>query len=210
MDQVSTGSAKEYYKNPDSRGNVTLFDVKGYTNVQPGTIMNFALDEKDQTRVHWFNTTAMNGNPGDMRTFEVFIPVYWDDLKAGVMHTISGYTDIGGSIFRDFPVRESPDHSFIPEQSVKWIDDRNPWVPTPTPITVTQVVTQMVTVTIPVTPSNEQVLAQQLEAVNITETQKETDYWNGVKVAAVIVVILVILIGGILYLRSVNRRARDV
>ena len=205
MDETYTRTAKEYYDNSNLRGDVTVFDVRGYTNVLPGTNLYFALDERNQNKIKWFNTTAEGEFPGDMRMFKVLIPVYWDEMKEG-MHTISGYTDVGGSIYRDFPVRTSPDHSFIPNQSVKWIDNRSPWVPTPTPITVTQVVTRVVTqiVTIPVTPSNEQVYAQQKAA----QDKVNSENWGKVATFGGMGLVVVGCIGAGWYGLSVYRRAK--
>lgn len=180
MEQVSVGSAKEYYKSDDMRGNVSLFDVRGYTNVNPGTNLYFALDENRQAgHIRWFNTTAMATNvPGDMRPFQVYIPVYWDGITPGA-HTISGYTDDGGSIYKDFFVRISEGtDSPVAQPTVKWADDRNPWIPTPTPITVIQtqqvIVTQ--TILVPVTPTDEQVRLQQ--EIVTGEVHQYYIYWG--------------------------------
>ena len=172
MEEVSTSLARTYYNNSNLRGDVTVFDIKGYINVLPGTNLYFALDEKNQVeKVHWFNATAQGQYLGDERIFEAFVPVYWDEMSLG-MHTISGYTDVGGSIFRDFPVRDSPDHSFIPNQSVKWIDNQSPWVPTPTPEIIREsyaVPGPERTIIVTQTPSPEEIH---------TEAQKITDEQN--------------------------------
>jgi hypothetical protein len=177
MEQVSTSLARTYYNNSNLRGDVTVFDIKGYTNVLPGTNLYFALDENKQTKVKWFNATAQGQYLGDERIFEAFVPVYWDEMSLG-MHTISGYTDVGGSIFRDFPVRDSPDHSFIPNQTVKWIGDQNPWVPTPTPEIIKEpyaVPGPERTIIIQQTPSPEEI---RTEAQKITDAQNATTARN--------------------------------
>jgi hypothetical protein len=200
MDFVSTGSAKEYYRDSSLRGNVTLYDIRGYTNALPGTTLRFALDEKQQERVHWYNTTVMGEYLGDMRYFKIYVPIYWDDMKEG-MHTISGYSETGGSIYRDFPIRIAPEHSFIPNQSVKWVDDRNPWVPTPPPEIITvieKVPGPTVTVYVTVTPSETVVRAQQEKIID-----EKIAFW----VPRIITTVIGLIV--LLYLASVHLRRKE-
>lgn len=165
MDQVSVGSAKEYYHDINLRGNVSLMDVRGYTNVLPGSLISVTLDEATtnprEVLKATYNTAAQGTFLGDSRYFRVYVPLYWDSLSVG-MHTITARTPLGGVVYADFPVTIMPADSFQPNISVKWVGDENPWKPnltTPTPII--KVVTVVQTVTIPVTPSNDQVKAQQ-------------------------------------------------
>jgi hypothetical protein len=79
----------------------------------------------------------------------------------------------------DFYIYGSPDGHFTPNKTIRYVAGRygpEEMVPTPTPITVEKIVTQVVTVTItvPVTPSNEQVYAQQ----TVVAKERET-YWIG-------------------------------
>jgi hypothetical protein len=214
MEFVSVYKAKDYYKNTNLRGDVTLYDVKGYTNVQTGTNLYFALDETKQTgKIKWYNATAQGEYLGDMRTFEAFIPVYWDEMKEG-MHTVSGYTDVGGSIFRDFPIRVSQNtDSPVPVPTVMWVDNRNPWVPTPTPEIIKQVVTQVVvqTITIPVTPSNEQVYEQQLAAVKANSKQQYDDALRLIPwiISGIVGLILVIYVVSVVA-RAYERRKENL
>ena len=205
MDEVEVRAAKEYYLNPSKRGNVSVFRIVGYTNVLPGTMLKFALDEDDQTMVQWFTGASTGTYEGSMRYFKVDVPVYWDETSAG-MHTISGYTDVGGSIFSDFNINIAPEHSYIPSDTVKWVGNRNPWIPTPTPEVVIQekkvVVTK--TVTIPVTPSNEQVLEQQRIAQN--EINEKNLRLAGTVIG--ILICLAVAVLGMRYLFGVYKRAK--
>jgi len=206
MEQVATQSAKGYFSNSNLRGNVTVFEVKGYTNVMTGTNMRFALDEDKQTRnVSWLNTTAKGKVIGDMRTFKVYIPVYWDEMQEG-MHTISGYTAVGGSIYRDFPVRIMPADSFIPDPIIKWVDNQNPWAPNLTPNDVviqTKIVEKIIQVE--VTPSPEAVYAAQKKVV------EERDKANTAAMIGNAFIVITLLIVAVLlrWLYRMYRKAKE-
>jgi hypothetical protein len=132
--------------------------------------------------------------------------VYWDDMKEG-MHRISGYTDAGGSIYRDFPVRISPEHSFIPNATVKWLGDENPWKANMTiadPIIITETVEVVRTVTIPVTPSNEQLQ----EAERVVKAEQDKRFWASVGNATMVVIGVGVLILVGRYGLSIYRRLK--
>jgi len=178
MDQVSVGSAKEYWKDSTLRGNVSLMDVRGYTNVLPGTNITVTLDEtrnnpRDIAKHYTFRTTAKGSYLGDMRYYQVYVPLYWDSLAPG-MHNLTARTEKGGEVVVNFPVTEMPADSFIPDQTIRFIGDRNPWVPTPTPEIIvkkeTVVVTQ--TVQIPQTPSPEQISDEAKKLLQEQEKQR--------------------------------------
>lgn len=171
LDFVEVRDAKAYYNDVSLRGNVSIYRVVGYTNVLPMTGVKFALDEDEvgTQNAQWFSGEAKGSDPGAMRQFLVNVPIYKDNMKEG-MHTLSGYTSVGGSVYYDFPVNIAPDHSYIPDQDVKYIGDENPWKANLTTVTITIPVpgpTQKIYVN--VTPSDEQVRAQQqavLEKIN--------------------------------------------
>jgi len=206
MEQMSTYAAKGYYRDSNLRGNVTVFEVKGYTNVQAGTNLYFALDKDQQPRkVKWFNTTAQGKVVGDMRTFRVYIPVYWDNMQEG-MHTISGYTNVGGSIYRDFPVRIMPADSFIPDETIKWIGNQNPWAPNLTPNDVviqTKIVEKIIQVE--VTPSPEAVYAAQKKVA------EERDAANTAAMIGNTLIVITLLIVAVLlrWLYRMYRKAKE-
>ena len=152
--------------------NSTAIEVRGYTNVKVGTILTFILDESKQTSrtLKQYTTTAVVGgtnNPGDMRWFDAAIPLDIYNLKPGV-HTVTVYTPLStGSTSVSFNIYESPASSYVPNATIRYIGG-NEFVPTPTPVvqTVTQIVTVPVPVEVKVTPSDDQVKAQQTIIVN--------------------------------------------
>ena len=152
--------------------NISYIEVKGYTNVAIGSVLKFIIDEPQQTKrtINWHTTTAVVGgskNPGDMRWFDVLIPVAKYNLALGE-HTVTAYTNLSknGAIYT-FTLYANPAGSYVPPKTIRYISGRNgpeEFVPTPTPIVQTVTVpvpgpTKIVTVE--VTPSNEQVKAQQ-------------------------------------------------
>lgn len=144
--------------------------VRGYTNAKIGDTITLVIDKdkhskKDIKEYTFYGVAKGNSRePGDMRWFELVVPLLFDSYGAGE-HVISVSTDGGGYANVDFFIYESPEHSFIPNNTIKYVNG-SAWIPDPTPKIVEVVVTQTViqTVTIPVTPSNEQVYAQQKKA----------------------------------------------
>lgn len=157
--------------NTEYNTNISYIHVKGYTNVAIGSTLKFIVDEEQQTprTLYSHTTTAVAGgskNPGDMRWFDVVIPIDKYNLVPGP-HTISAYTHLStsGSVYT-FIIYDAPKNSYVPPKTIRYISGRNgpeEFVPTPTPVVeiVTQTVTVPVTIMVPVTPSNEQVKAQQ-------------------------------------------------
>lgn len=154
MDQIFIGNAKEYYKDYDRRGNMSLMDVRGYTNVFPGTNVSVVLDEESNNpreiaKQYTYRTVSQGNYLGDMRYYRVYVPLYWDDLKPG-MHTLTARTELGSMMIASFPVWEESPNSYVPSQTIKFMGDRNPWVPTPTPEIVIQKEQVVVTREVPV------------------------------------------------------------
>jgi hypothetical protein len=189
--------------------NISYIQVKGYTNVAIGSILKFVVDEKQQTprTLKSHTTTAVAGgtnNPGDMRWFDVVIPIAKYNLALGE-HTVSAYTNLStsGSTYT-FVIYETPKNSYIPPKTIRYVSGRygpEEFVPTPTPVieTVTQIVTVPVTVMVPVTPSNEQVKAQQKIVAD-----ENIKAW-GMKMGGA-----VIIIGIIWYLISLYLRRKEL
>lgn len=170
MDQVSVGSAKEFWHDSSLRGNVSLMDVRGYTNVLPGVPVSVTLDEnrndpREIAKKYTYTSNATGTYLGDWRMYRVYVPLYWDNLAPG-MHTLTARTSLGGMVAHDFPVTEMPADSYIPPQTVRYVEDRNPWVPTPTPeivkVVEQQVVTQQIPVPMPPSPEEVSVAAAKL------------------------------------------------
>lgn len=196
MDRVSVGSAKEYWKDSSLRGNVSLMDVRGYTNVLPGTNLSITLDEtrnnpREIAKKFTYSGKAQGTYLGDMRYYQIYVPLYWDSLEPG-MHTLTARTELGGSAAADFPVNEMPADSYIPPETIRYVGDRNPWVPTPTPVVQVQKEVVVVTQTVPVQiqPSDSQITeaAQKL----VDEQNRRTE---GMIIIAVIGMIGLAFIG---------------
>jgi hypothetical protein len=179
----------------------TVLDVRGYTNVANGTPITVTLDENNFVD-YKASTTAVRTSPGNLSYYRAYVPLDYENLAANAMnHTLIARTDVGGSIQKDFKISVMPADSFRPNATLKYIEDRNPFVPTPTPEVITVIKTQVViqTITVPVTPTNETVYAQQRKA------QEDVTY-NWLSLAAIALVALVVLIGGGLYAMRVWRR----
>jgi len=174
--------------------NLSYVEVKGYTNVAIGSTLKFIVDEKQQTprTLYSHTTTAVSGgtkDPGDMRWFDVMISVDEYNLAPGD-HTITAYTNLSddGSTYT-FTIYMAPASSYIPPKTIRYISGEygpEEFVPTPTPVVQTVTVpvpgpTQIVTVV--VTPSNEQVKAQQEIIMN-----DNLKTW-GTRIAVIIVII---------------------
>lgn len=151
--------------------NQTYLYMQGYTNTQNGTILTFILDKDKQTprslKYSMFTTTAEGLGEGDMRWFSILIPLIWENTYVGE-HSVTANTSIGGEMKYDYYIWQTPSGTYVPQKTVKYVGGNEyiaPVVqtvtiilPTPTPEIVEKVIT------VPVTPSNEQVHAQQSKA----------------------------------------------
>jgi len=151
--------------------NQTYLDIRGYTNVAPGTKLSFIIDEDKQTPLT-INKSTIWGEVwgdygGDMRYFVCVVPV--DKYGAGIgEHFITASTALGGSSIVPYYVYDAPIGTYVRDKPIRYIAGRigdTEFVPTPTPITIEKIVTQKVVVTqtilVPVTPSKEFVKSQQ-------------------------------------------------
>ncbi|MCK9593702.1 MAG: hypothetical protein M0Q91_17010 [Methanoregula sp.] len=178
--------------------------IKGYTNTKIGTELTFIVDKdrKGTDSYSTFTTTAQGStNPGDMRYFEITVPLLWDNYGAG-HHTVTATTAIGGSMSVDFDVHESPDHSFIPNNTIKYVNGSE-WKE---PVIIEKTVT--VTIVLP-TPTAEKIY------VNVTpsiETQQQVQYDANVKfaqTAALVIGGVVVVLGLSVYVLWTWKRRRD-
>lgn len=200
---INEAGTTEYYTN------VTYIEVKGYTNVAIGSILKFIVDEPRQTSrtIQSYTSTAVVGgsnNPGDMRWFDAVIPIDKYNLPVGP-HTVTAYTNLSnaGTVYT-FNIYIMPPNSFVQPTQIRYIAGEHgsqEFIPTPTPViqTVTQIVTVPVTIMIPVTPSDEQVKAQQ--KIIADENLKD---W-GIRI-----VVSIIIVGIMWYLISLYLRRKEL
>ena len=192
---------------PQSQG-VTIgaqnyIDVRGYTNAAPDTLI-YAVPDADFNNANpWKNaiiTSAQGDLGGDMREWKIIIPVNLEDMAIGTRHFVYAKTELSNTTITsgDFYIYGNPSGNVIPNKTIKYISGRygpEEMVPTPTPVIVTHEVTKVVTqvVTVPVTPSNEQVLAQQ----KIAQQQIADQNWNrnlhifGISFAVIMILLIV-------------------
>lgn len=189
------------------RDGLDYLDVRGYTNVANGTEITVTLDSKYMKGFKGTGT-AVRTSPGNLSYYRVYVPFNWDELAADARnHTLIAKTAIGGSVEKDFKVSLLPPDSFKPNASIKYIEDRNPFVPTPTPVVVEKVVTRTVEriVTVEVTPPDEQVYAQQKKAVD--DKWWETIVVVGQLFGLLVVVAILLSLGW--YIRSLYHRKKE-
>lgn len=159
---ITLNQADEVYHNGSP-----VLDIRGYTNVANGTKITVTLDEK-KTVEYKDVTLAVRTSPGNLSYYRAYVPLDYDNLAADATnHTLIARTEVGGEVQKDFKISILPPDSFKPNATLKYIEDRNPFIPTPTPEIIkvpgpTQIVTQIVRVE--VTPSNETVEAAQKKA----------------------------------------------
>jgi hypothetical protein len=184
----------------------SALNVRGYSNVANGTKITVSLDEKnayykDIPKIQ-MQTVAVRTAPGNLSYYSVNVPFNYDDLAADARnHTLTARTELGGIVQKDFKISLMPADSYRPNATLKYIEGRNPFVPTPTPEVVTKIETQIVTqiVTVQVTPSNETVYAQQKKAQDDVAA-------NWVSLAVTILLAIAVLIGLGYYAMRVWRR----
>ena len=184
MDEVWLESkAKDF---PTDSGDITFMDVRGYTNLRNETNISVVLD-KDYITNHqigrWTTYAETHKSAVGNRTmFEAWVPVFWDTMPTG-LHMITANGAYGSYVNAQFPIEILPADSFRPNATIKYAGDENPWKPNltvPTPVIIVKTVPGPV-VTVTVTPSNEQVKAQQ-DAI----ASEHEGYWARVIVMGVV------------------------
>jgi len=191
-------------------GQQSYMDVRGYTNAAPDTLINVVVDADFNGADPWKDAIATKAEGdlgGDMRAFKVLVPLKLYDMAPG-RHFVSARSALAEGVIStaDFYIYDNPTGNVIPNKTIRYVSGRygpEELVPTPTPIVVTQVVTRVVTqvVTVPVTPSNEQVYAQQKKA-------SEATYWEAAKFWSMVVVGGFLIGGGSWYGVSIIRRLK--
>lgn len=210
MQEMYIGDAKSILKDSTLRGNVSVMEVKGYTNVRGGIGISVTLDEETtdprEIKRMTYNTTAIGGDLSEWRQYRVYVPLYWDSLEPG-MHTLVARTDIGGFVNADFPVIEAPPDSYQPPEIVRWVGDENPWKANLTYVTVIETKEVIKEVIKEVGPTDEQVYAQQQKVLK----EMEEERWEGYKNMAIAgICLLACVVGGIFLIRYLIRVWRRV
>ena len=179
----------------------TLLDIRGYTNVARDTKVWATFDEDDLTQKGMITVpgTAEGERIGYLRYYKILMPLTLTEIRPGA-HYITVRTSKGGWQTVQYFKYNSPEHSYIPNKTVMYMGG-NEWKPDPTPIiqtvTVRETVKVIEKVTVPVTPTDEQVRKAQGAALT------DIIIWG---------IIAIVLLGGTLfvgvYLFTVIRRAR--
>lgn len=187
---------------------MTLLDVRGYTNTANETKLTFILDPDThnarELKSVTYYTTAIRSSPGNRSMYQIYIPINKNQMPNG-MHTIKAMTALGGSMLYDFPVSELPADSFVPNATIKYIGDRNPWV-APVTVVVTQDVIREVIkeVIVEVTPDPQVLYEQELKAKKAVAD----DFYGKVVVGVTLTVIVISVTAGIFYTGTIVYRAR--
>jgi len=180
----------------------TVLDVRGYTNAKAGTKISAIIDPDKQTartvNASTYTTITEGSDLGGLRYYRVYLPIIKKEMPNGI-HTLKVTSQIGGVAYADFMISELPADSYVPNATLKYIGDRNPWIPTPTPITITNVVEKTVVV-------KETIVVK----VNVTPSQESvnaavSDYWTGILKMVLIALGTIVFVG---YLASIIYRGR--
>ena len=164
--------------------NVSALQVIGYTNLAIGDKITFVLDEDKQTArtLKKFSYSAVasgTNNPGDMRWFDVIIPLDKYNLALGD-HTITAHTNLStGTTSVTFNIYSAPEGTYIPQKTIRYVSGQygeQEFVPTPTPETIIKTVTVAVPgptqiIIQKVTPEPEVVRAQQEQVIGNLVTE---------------------------------------
>ena len=187
-------------------GNKTvLMRVKGYTNEIAGKTISFQIDKDAMTkryqRFSSFSTVSEEtGNPGALRYFDAKLLLQQGDIDAG-HHSIEATTALGGKCNVDFDVYYAPQEVANRIRTVMYVGG-NEFKPTPTPQIIQKVVTveqiRYEFIEKPVTPTDEQV-----------KTQHEAAIISTIMTSIMIIGGFAVILGCIMYARSVIIRARE-
>ena len=140
----------------------TVFTIAGYTNANPDTTVKIQVDA-NQTAI---GSAALpfqmayvinNGGEGAYRSWNKTFQVNMNSLGKGY-HYITATNSEGATATIPFFIKSEDAQNSVPNVTLNYISN-NPFIPTPTPEIITktdiQIVTTIVTVTVPVTPSQE-------------------------------------------------------
>lgn len=190
-----------------------VFEVTGYTNLAINTEVYAAIDEDNRTMgiINTPRTYAKVfgdiGKPGTMREFTIYPPFDYENKTVG-HHSVWVHGPFKIFAKVDVPIGLIPAGQEVQQEYIKYANGTI-WHPTPTP----QIIIQKEPVPGPtriviqtVTPSDEQVYAQQMAA----QDKINTENWYK---ATIVVFGVVFVVGGTFttkYLLGVYRRAKKL
>jgi hypothetical protein len=188
--------------------------VSGFTNLARGENVTAIFDENrsvtslDRRKATGYGT-AVGEVQGAYRLWQATINVDLQKQAAG-NHFISVYTPDGSKTVVPFYLSAAFEPFETPTPSVRYIDN-SPFIPTPTPVIIERniPVTVIQTVTVPVTPAYETVLAAQTEAAVAQRKAFEGTILSWVFGSVFLVLGGFITYKGGRYLKDVARRARE-
>lgn len=182
---------------------VTMFDVRGYSNLNPNATISIVLDKdrrtpKDLAR-HTFTGETTRQFDGNMSYYQIYVPIVWDDMVAGEEHTLTVSDPLGGGTEKTFPISQMPADSFRPNATVKYALNSSPWVPTPTP----EIIKEKVVVTVVQTQVVVEKRAPTQEEIKAAQEQIIKDIV--IKYGTYLGVIAIIVIAGYFIVRFIYR-----
>lgn len=151
--------------------NQTLFALSGYTNAEKGTSITITMDElsiNGITRERNTHTAMVmdNGGSGAYRSWNTSFIVDFNNMFPA-QHYFNLTNNEGATASIPFYVYDELAKHYVPEARLRYIGN-SPFIPTPTPeIQIVEKIKEVkVTVTIPVTPSQESVNVAQMKAMD--------------------------------------------
>jgi hypothetical protein len=132
----------------DVISNSSIF-VSGITNLAKGDIVTVIFDENrswlaEDRAEHTFVANVTGDDPGAYRLWKVAMDVGLQQLESG-NHYVSTYTPDGTKVMAPFYLAEAFKPFETPQTHFKYINN-SPFIPTPTPEIIREVVTREVTV----------------------------------------------------------------
>ena len=151
--------------------NNSAFALAGYTNMNQGDTLTIVMDADKptlKTAKPIYATVVDNGGQSGYRSWNTSFIVDMNGMAAPAYHSFTVTSNEGAKAVASFYLRKELAAHYQPEKYLSYIDN-NPFIPTPTPITVVRVDVQkqivVQTVTVPVTPSQESVNEAQYQAL---------------------------------------------
>ena len=206
MDETGLGLKEIEYK--DQPGLVSLFDVRGYTNLENGTLLTASLDKPLRgINKNKYTTKALRTAYGNQSAYQVYVPIIWDNMKIG-SHTITVESPDGTITYSDFYVGSLREGAPKPNVSLKYADSRNPFIPTPTPeiirvVETKEVIKETVKEIVREIPANATIIYEQQKRAN-DETEQERSNTRILYVIFGVLIIVALIVG--YYLLTVFRR----
>lgn len=184
--------------------NLDALHIVGYTNLRNNSVISVALDEDNRSvkvmRPFYYTSPALANTAGEMRQWSVRVPFDESNMTTG-SHWIYAHGNYSALAIVPYFVYAAPAGQQTPIPTVKYIGG-NEWKPTPTPeVVITErIVTQEVikVVTREVTPKPE-----------VVRKEQESVIGNYVAKIGTGLAICILVVGVVVYARSVIQRKRD-